>query len=72
MRRKRCLFFLRYSTVHRLQKLNNVTFLNSTPVFYILVAIVAGLNCTVKGFDGGGKSVLSDSELSGKIFSFDR
>lgn len=65
-------FFLWYSTVHRLQKLNNMTFLNSTPVFYVPIAIVAGLNCTVKGFGGGGKSVLSDSELSGKIFSFDR
>lgn len=58
--------------MHRLQKLNNITFLNSTPVFYIPVAIVAGPNCTVKGFGGGEKSVLSDSELSGKIFSFDR
>lgn len=49
-------FFLWYSAVHRLQKLNNITFLNSTPVFYIPVAIVAGLNCTVKGFGGGEKS----------------
>lgn len=47
------MLYLWYSTVHRLRKLNNLTFLNSTPVFYISVAIVAGLNCTVKGFDGG-------------------
>lgn len=49
-------FFLCYSAVHRLQKLNNITFLNSTPVFYIPVAIAAGPNCTVKGFGGGEKS----------------